>query len=263
MRTHFSADWAFGVKGAIENVVRRDYPALLRQWPTLQNFNFEAYRVDPAYFVIILRDKLSGVPSGPGELKEFPYSDHPLLPPTAQNITEWVEYLVEKFSLRPEDMALILPIHDSGKNDAGADYKLFTPIEAQLWNYQLSAGIARQKTTLQAAVVDTPLPPQNITYNINGTNSRVNINSNDSSINVVNETAPELFEKMLGAIRAASTDSAKIDAIGSAVEEMAASYGTGSFSSKYTKFMGVLADHIQVFGPIVAPYLPALAQLVA
>lgn len=262
LRDHLSADWAFGVKGAIETIVRREYPSLLRQWPILQGFNFEAYIVGAKHFVIVLRDKLSGVPSGPGELKEFPYHDHPGLPPSTQNITEWLEYLVAKFALRPEDIALILPIHDSGKNDASADFALFSPVEAQLWNYQLSAGVARQKTTLHAPVVDTPNQPQHITYNINGTNSRVNINSNDSSVNISNESPPELFANLISAIRESSVDKVEMEEIASAVENMASSYGGDSFSSAYTKFMGLLADHIQVLGPVIAPFLPALAQLV-
>lgn len=262
MRAHFSADWAFGVKGAIENIVRREYPELLRQWPTLQTFNFEGYRFGEKYFVIALRDKLSGMPAGPGELGAFPYADHPGLPPSTQNITEWLDYLTAKLSLRPEDIALVLPIYDSGKNDAAADFQLFTPDERQLWEYQLSAGIAKQKTTLQAAPAGAPAPPQHIIYNINGTNSKVNINSTDSSVNVVNEVAPELFEKLLAAINAAPAQHEKVEALGSAAKAMSATYGTSSFADKYTQFMSILADHIQVFGPVVAPFLPGLAHLV-
>jgi hypothetical protein len=73
VRPHFGIDWAFGIQGAIENVVRENFPSQVRQWPLLQSFNSEAYRVGTDHFVIILQDKLSGIPSGNENLKPFPY----------------------------------------------------------------------------------------------------------------------------------------------------------------------------------------------
>ena len=46
------------------------------------------------------------------------------------------------------------------------------------------------------------------------------------------------------------------------VEEMKASQGTVKFKEHYQSFMGILADHMQVYGPVVAPFLPSLAALV-
>ena len=73
MRSSFGADWAFGVRGAVENTVRRAFPSELRRWPILQTFDFEAYTIGDVHFVIVVRDKLSGVPAGPGVPRPFPY----------------------------------------------------------------------------------------------------------------------------------------------------------------------------------------------
>src|SRR5215217_8224315 len=103
MRDNFAADWAFGIRGAIEKVVRENFPSQLPPWPLLQSFNFEAYQVGTDYFVMVLRDKLSGIPAGPAQLQQFPYEDHPPLPPSQENVTKWLSYLIDRFSLRNED----------------------------------------------------------------------------------------------------------------------------------------------------------------
>ncbi|SDQ84143.1 hypothetical protein [Pseudoxanthomonas sp. CF125] len=263
MRKNFPADWAFGIKGAIESVVRTNFPEKLRLWPVVQNFNFEAYGVGNKHFVMVLRDKLSGIPSGPGTLKPFPGSNHPAIPPTLDNIVSWMDYLDTQFQLRPADIAMILPIYDCGKNDAGGDYQMFTVAEAQMWDLQLTTGIARQKTTVLAPVGPAPAQPASITYNINGTNSRVNINSSDSSVNIAETNSTMAFDELIEAIKTASTDSQRIDAMVASVEDMKRSVGTDSFIEKYTYFMGNLADHMQIFGVLSAPFLPAIAKFLS
>lgn len=75
------------------------------------------------------------------------------------------------------------------------------------------------------------------------------------------QNTPEVFETILAAIREAEADSGAKEALASAVEEMRNVSGSQSFVSKYHQFMSVLADHAQVFGPVIAPYLPALGAL--
>ena len=72
MRENFTADWAFGIRGAIESIVRTNFPQDLRSWPLLQSFDFEAYALPENYVLLILKDKLSGVTAGPGICSAFP-----------------------------------------------------------------------------------------------------------------------------------------------------------------------------------------------
>ena len=75
MRDNFALDWAIGIMGAIENIVRNIFPQDLRTWPLLQTFDFEAYSLPNDYMAILLKDKLSGVPAGPGVAKPFPFKN--------------------------------------------------------------------------------------------------------------------------------------------------------------------------------------------
>src|SRR5215470_3072235 len=181
LRDHLGVDWAFGIVGAIETVVRREFPRELRLWPLLHAFNFDAFSIDDGWFVVVLKDKLNGIPAGNSRLVPFPHLDHPLVPPTQANIMEWHSYLIDKFTLRSEDAAIVLPIHDSGKHDVSGDYELFSAEEKVLWDLQLRAIIARQKAGFEGGEGPRPVGPVNITYNVAGTNARVNINSKDSS----------------------------------------------------------------------------------
>lgn len=262
MRDAFSADWAFGIVGGMEKTVRKAFPQDLRRWPLLQNFAFEAYAVGDDHFVIVLRDKLSGIPSGPSVLQPFPHKNNPALPVTMANVDQWLSYLTRTFELREEDAALVLPIHDSGRSDAAADFDMFTQEERQVWDRQFQYALARHVTALKIPTHASPLAPQSVTYNVVGTNARVNVNSIDSSVNVAAEAHAELFREMLAAIRNARADGEARSKIESATEALQSNVGTAGFAEAYRSFMSVLADHIQVFGPIVAPYLPALAKLI-
>lgn len=261
MRNNFGVDWAFGIRGAIENVVRSAFPGELRLWPLLTAFNFESYLVGSFHAVILLRDKLSGIPSG-FDPKPFPFTEHPPVPVTTKDAEVWQSYLFAQFRLRGEDAAIIIPVHDSGKNSAAQDYELFSSEEKAIWDFQLRLTVARQKTMIQPAPSSSPEAPVHITYNVSGTNARVNIGSTDSSVNVAQETSPQVFEELLSAVRAANIDAERIHLLENAILEMQQAYGESTFLPKYRAFMAVLADHIQVFGPIVAPYLPTLAALI-
>ena len=141
MRSHFDADWAFGIQGAMENIVRENFPSQVRQWPLLQSFDAEGYQVGTEHFVIVLRDRLSGIPTTAGSLKPFPYEDHPSLPPSSENMVEWMSYLIDRFSLRNEDVAMVLPIHDSGQHGAPSDYELFTDDKSGCGTIRFRSGL--------------------------------------------------------------------------------------------------------------------------
>ena len=68
----------------------------------------------------------------------------------------------------------------------------------------------------------------------------------------------EIFTHLLDAITSSAADKEVIARLTSTVELMRASHGSPSFKAYYQQFMSILADHIQIFGPVVAPYLPGL-----
>lgn len=45
----FPVDWAFGVRGAVESIVRTRFSGDLRSWPLLQAFDLEAYELPHNY----------------------------------------------------------------------------------------------------------------------------------------------------------------------------------------------------------------------
>jgi hypothetical protein len=178
-------------------------------------------------------------------------------------------------------MAMVLPIHDSGQHNAIVDYQLFSDLEKDLWHYQIAFWISEHHPNLQTLIEVAPEePPQDdaapgestqveaapeqpshAVYYVSGTNVRVNINSVDSSVNVVEQSPVEVFQQLLTAVQSTTIDPELIATMTAAIEDMQRNYGTEYFAEDYRAFMAILADHIQVFGAVVAPYLPALAQL--
>lgn len=72
-----------------------------------------------------------------------------------------------------------------------------------------------------------------------------------------------MFARLLDALTAANLPKPLQTQVCGAVEELREASGSPSFKEKYHRFMGILADHMQVLGPVVAPYLAPLAAMVA
>tara|TARA_R110001606_G_scaffold6158_1_gene27795 strand:- start:671 stop:1564 length:894 start_codon:yes stop_codon:yes gene_type:complete len=98
---------------------------------------------------------------------------------------------------------------------------------------------------------------------ISGNVQNVATGSSDVEQNAINnETSPEVLSQLITALESVRGGPAYESAKNSVIE-MQECYGSDSFKSKYQNFMSTLADHMQVLGPVVAPYLPALAALVS
>lgn len=256
MREDIVADWAFGITGAIENSVRSNFPQELRRWPLLVAFDGEAYELPEQHMVIVLRDRLSVIPALPGVPEPFPYDDHPTLLPKPDDVELWQFYLRDKFDLREEDAALVMPIRDSGQSNARADFELFSTEEKMFWRLQIGHVVATQAVHLQVMGGTGPQQPASITNEVSGVNPRVYINSSDHSVNKVSVQASEVFDQLRGVL-ADVEDVQEREALSGSIDDMEAAHGSPDFLTRYQTFVSLAADHATVF----APFLPALANL--
>ncbi len=72
----------------------------------------------------------------------------------------------------------------------------------------------------------------------------------------------EVFVNLMESLSKSNLEDTLLSKISIEVEKMRELQGTKGFKEHYQSFMSILADHIQVLGPIVAPYLPALTSLI-
>jgi len=78
----------------------------------------------------------------------------------------------------------------------------------------------------------------------------------------INNEQNDVFNELLHALVAVNnSEESKAEIMGS-VEEMRDTQGTTGFKNNYNNFMSIFSDHIQVYGPVVAPFLPVLAAIV-
>ncbi len=258
MRPNFAVTWAFAIQGTIDRLVREHFPQHHRTWPLLQTFDFSAYALPSGYAVITLRDKLSGIPTEQEVRSTFPHPGYPALPPKVSDIELWQFYLRAKFSLREEDAPLLVPTKDSGANDASKHFELFTAEEQHFWSCQVNYVVRRYAAHIQAISNQAPPHPTHITYNVSGSNARINVNSQDTSVNVVDARVLETFAKLRTALDEVSDPAAKAR-IGASIDELVKAHGADNFVSKYQSFISAAADHMTVFAPI----LPALTGLLS
>jgi len=117
----------------------------------------------------------------------------------------------------------------------------------------------------EAPINSNPVPQEKVhqifnTY-ITGNVQNVATGSSDFDQQAIkNDTAPEVLIKLIEALQATQKSTATSQAT-EIIEEMKVTHGTIQFNEQYQKFMSLFADHIQVLGPVVAPFLPALAAL--
>jgi hypothetical protein len=92
-------------------------------------------------------------------------------------------------------------------------------------------------------------------YNLNGAQSKINIQSTDNSINMIKES-DELFDKIIKVLNDINDQKVKDDAI-IIVNDMRENIGKPVFKEKYQSFISTLANYITIIGP----FIPALTAL--
>lgn len=97
----------------------------------------------------------------------------------------------------------------------------------------------------------------NYSITVSGPNARVNIGSQDNSINTVNEST--LFEQIAATIREGVGDTQERDRLLTLIEAMQREKKKPGYLSLYQQLVGTAADHLA----LLTPFLPALTNLIS
>ena len=128
----------------------------------------------------------------------------------------------------------------------------FKQVESNIYNEMaiFCASLEAKQTEKEASRMSS-----NITYNFHGNNPRININSQDYSINIANSKI--VFDEIRKTIESAIKDENLKKDLQTKTSEMEQNVGKSSFLKTYSEFMALAANHVTVFAPLV----PALTQL--
>lgn len=99
---------------------------------------------------------------------------------------------------------------------------------------------------------------QTIIYNLHGANSRVNNNSTDRSINIIETSSDSLFDDLRKVISEKVDDENQKQQLRNLINEMENNKETNKFNEIYTKFITGAANHMTV----LSPFIPALSQMI-
>ena len=118
----------------------------------------------------------------------------------------------------------------------------------------------------EAPVNSIPVQPERVTqiFNTYITGDVGNVATGGKNFNQETwrtEVDKELFARILDALSRSASDANTIERLSGLVEEMRDAEEPERFITSYQRFMSTLADHMQVLGPVLAPYLSALAAL--
>jgi hypothetical protein len=114
-----------------------------------------------------------------------------------------------------------------------------------------------QSVVRKQTKIDPLAQPSQIIYNLTGPNARVNIQSIDSSTNVVEVEPTELFGRIRAAIDQGVQDGELLKKLQEKVAELEKTQGTPSFAARYKEFIALAANHMT----LLAPFIPALLQM--
>jgi hypothetical protein len=78
-----------------------------------------------------------------------------------------------------------------------------------------------------------------------------------------NERDPELFRALIAALEGSGADPTAVESVLNPARDMARASSREAFVEAYQTFTSALSDHIQIFGTLVGPFLPALAAMVS
>lgn len=118
------------------------------------------------------------------------------------------------------------------------------------------------KVKKESSLLKDPAPQNitNITYNMHGKYSKINIGSEDNSIIISNQNAPIIITELKKTIKSKiqpETEREKLLAKLDEIELTLRSNDKNKYLEKYKEFIALAANHITV----IAPFLPALAEL--
>jgi hypothetical protein len=88
-------------------------------------------------------------------------------------------------------------------------------------------------------------------------------NTNATQTVTINKGAEALFNDLLSAIQSLDEKAENLDELTDSVKQMQANQENNNFKTHYLNFMSILSNHMTVFCPVVAPFLPQIAKLLA
>ncbi len=89
-------------------------------------------------------------------------------------------------------------------------------------------------------------------------NTRVNINSTDSSVNVINTESVKIFNDLRDLLPNIENKNVR-EKISQSIDSMEQSLGGSGFINRYQEFMAIIANYMTVFAPLI----PALTALLS
>ena len=136
--SEFLTTWAFSCSDEIKKRVESKHPEDMHRWPMVRSFKAEGYIWNKKFMAIILRNSNAQMPYI-GNAENMTGDDIPKQEPSLDNLIEWQKYLREKFSVRSQDFAIILPIKDG--NTVMEIWNEMTDAEKHLWDKQIQVNM--------------------------------------------------------------------------------------------------------------------------
>ncbi|WP_339702284.1 hypothetical protein [Algoriphagus aquimarinus] len=142
MNDKFETKWPVSIQASIDKISNELYPEYYHRWPTTKGFISTGYKLNEFWGIIKIKD--TGNTFVVGDFEDLIIdSNTPTENPNIENINSWIDYLISKLSIRPQDVVMMLPLKN-GSGSVQDEFKQFNEDEKKLWSYQLEKTIEKQ-----------------------------------------------------------------------------------------------------------------------
>lgn len=139
VRDNYFVNWSFAIQGSLQKVVKQNFQHEAYRWPSTKEFDSEGYIWESSHLIIVLRDKMSGIPAM-GKVIEDDGKDLPSEKPTVRNGHLWQNLARKKYRVNPQDVLMVIPILGSGPKTEG-DWAKWNDEDKELWHWEINYNI--------------------------------------------------------------------------------------------------------------------------
>gem|GEM_PF-5410588 len=236
-----AADALMGVSNIMGGIVLEKYPDSQMSWPCMTGYKGEAFEHEHGVVLVLKNTPRNSIPVVGLSKEKRQFSNLPEMEMTYQNVDEVINSLNAELGLSEYDIAINI---FKDLSEWSGDYK---NLDEETWSHVYNQ-IDRRVEQMNKILPKRQIVNNKVVTTI-GDNNKVLVDSIDNSINVT--VNGDIYDELLGCLKDISDENERND-IESSIVEMKEHHGSPSYLAKYQEFMGKVANHVTVFGPLIA-----------
>ncbi|HAS6364056.1 TPA: hypothetical protein RQJ98_004368 [Vibrio vulnificus] len=238
-----------GVSSVMGDIVTEKYPDYQTSWPCMTGYHGKAFQHDKGVVLLLRNTPRSSIPVVGLAKEARDFKSMPEFEMTYENVDKIINYLNDEFNLTEYDIAVnVFDFLEEWNGD-------YQRLSDEVWAH-LRTQIEKRVDQMYEQLPKRQIVNNKIVTTV-GDNNKVLVDSVDNSVNIT--VNGDIYEELLNCLGTIPDQDTKNE-LESAIVAMKEHHGTPEFLGKYQDFMGKVANHLTVFGPLIGTLGATLAS---